>query len=58
MSIFDVVKKAGQEVSDRLTQNMFDSEDWRYTTVKEILTDPKNLKTDAGQMTKFGRSKH
>ena len=57
MGIFDIVKKAGQGVSDRLTQNMFDADDWRYATIKEILTDPKNRKTDAEAMTKFDRSK-
>lgn len=57
MGVFDIVKKAGQEVTDRLTQSMFDSEDWRYTTIKEILTDPKNLKTDAHEMTAFEKSK-
>jgi len=39
---WEAMKGKGKDVGDIMSQDLTDSDDWRYATVKEILTDPKH----------------
>ncbi|MBC8407440.1 MAG: hypothetical protein H8E12_01700 [Rhodobacteraceae bacterium] len=43
MRIFNKMKEAAADAKDMLTQDLFDENDWRYSTVKEILSSPKHM---------------